>query len=757
MNLPQYIQRFFKNDTNAAAIMPTKSLVSKNNQKKKVFQSEKYISDWKKAINAASVAPYKKKDLVAIIEQITFDGHLRAQLQTRQNGTLAESFVLQNPIDPPTEKLLKVIVRTILDSLFWWASAIEIADISNYYVLPPAYIVPEEDSLSIDGNSLLPAKNYENLLVFANPEASQGLLSIAARYVLYKGFSLSDWSRHSELFGMPFLVLKTPVNDSVGLQSRHKALSEFGSNAYVILDPDEELTALDPKTSGNPYEIYLKMIQFCDEQISKCIVGQTGTSDTKSFVGSAEVQERILDWYIEADMLYVSEIMNEKVLPFLANKGLVAQNERFEWLYFQQKKAEKKPEETKQQYKHQPCQHEGTYESYLLSLKKKALTFLNEQVFNFDFEDFWEKQDDSLFNYYLNDFQKPIEDLLSDTAYPKLQAQFLQNAYEFALAKTATFLANSEGLSKAEAKSIFAKMERYTETEKTQFALAIQAAEEWQEILKDKDLFPNLEYRAVGDENTRESHQQLSGIIKPIEDAFWGKYYPPIDYRCRCSVRQHQADAKITKNLPEKLPKVAKGLDHNPGQTGQAFNFSHPYFENASKKALANVAEYSQYDKAYRKEYFDVKTGGYLVAHKQADKKDLKENLMVGRILAENDYAVEIQKHIQKDDAKNPELVVNKEISDLKTPDLSKYKSLASGIKGRMKSGDSQKIKFTVIYIEDTKADLEKDMMYGIRNGFTHSKQEKVIIVWKGKTCEITRRMYEDGAVLDTLKSVYEK
>jgi len=206
------------------------------------------------------------------------------------------------------------------------------------------------------------------------------------------------------------------------------------------------------------------------------------------------------------------------------------------------------------------------------------------QVFGFDFDDFWKNPDDRLFNHYLNEFQKPIEDLLKDTDYPELQAKFAQNAYAFALAKASTFFEKSKKLSKADTKALFLKMERHNDTEKVQFALSIQAAEEWQAYLQDADTFPNLEYRAVMDENTRESHAQLNGIIKPIKDDFWSRYFPPIDYRCRCTLRQHGKNAKITEKLPENLPKIPKGLDHNPGTTGEAFNTRHPYFENINSK-----------------------------------------------------------------------------------------------------------------------------------------------------------------------------
>lgn len=54
----------------------------------------------------------------------------------------------------------------------------------------------------------------------------------------------------------------------------------------------------------------------------------------------------------------------------------------------------------------------------------------------------------------------------------------------------------------------------------------------WQEYESNSDLYPNLEYRTQGDSKVRPEHQSLNGIIKPINDPFWDKYFPPNGWRC---------------------------------------------------------------------------------------------------------------------------------------------------------------------------------------------------------------------------------
>jgi SPP1 gp7 family putative phage head morphogenesis protein len=357
---------------------------------------------------------------------------------------------------------------------------------------------------------------------------------------------------------------------------------------------------------------------------------------------------------------------------------------------------------------------------------------LNYLVFDFDFGTFWENQDDSLFNYYLNQFQTPIEDLLNKEEYPELFAKFKQNAYEFALAKASTFIEKSKGMSRAEAKTLLEKMNRHNETEKIQFALAVQAAQEWQEILKDAETTPNLEYRAVLDENTRESHASLNGIIKPIKDEFWNSYFPPIDYRCRCSVRQLNSKAKITQTLPENLPAIPKGLGHNPGESGQAFNFAHTYFDNTNDTALKNVQKYAAYSEQYKKEYFDIKTGGYLVVNKKANTKTLEANLLAGKVLAKNGYTVEVNKE------ELAGYTINGSLSELKTPTTKNAEKIIynSIKKAKERSGLNE----CVVFLSAKKYNIEK-LLFGLEKAFESKKSfQKIIIIRGEKTAEITRK-----------------
>ena len=67
----------------------------------------------------------------------------------------------------------------------------------------------------------------------------------------------------------------------------------------------------------------------------------------------------------------------------------------------------------------------------------------------------------------------------------------------------------------------------------------------WQDIEDQKDVTPYLQYVTAGDDRVRPEHEELEGIIEPVDSPFWTQYYPPNGWNCRCSVDQisdRQAD-----------------------------------------------------------------------------------------------------------------------------------------------------------------------------------------------------------------------
>lgn len=95
----------------------------------------------------------------------------------------------------------------------------------------------------------------------------------------------------------------------------------------------------------------------------------------------------------------------------------------------------------------------------------------------------------------------------------------------------------------------------------------------WQQQQRNKDKRQYLMYSAINDSRVRPSHLALNRIVLPIDHPFWLTHYPPVGYRCRCTVislTEKQA-LKYGITPDDKLPEVAEALDwsSHPLQFGE--------------------------------------------------------------------------------------------------------------------------------------------------------------------------------------------
>lgn len=116
----------------------------------------------------------------------------------------------------------------------------------------------------------------------------------------------------------------------------------------------------------------------------------------------------------------------------------------------------------------------------------------------------------------------------------------------------------------------------------TEYDTAVRRAHlaaDWQRFEDEKDVLPNLEWKPSTSPNPGEDHKPYWGTILPVDHEFWNQHRPGDRWNCKCSLRN--TDKQRTAIPVEHFYKNTgpqKGLDTNPGTTGEIFSTSHPYF-----------------------------------------------------------------------------------------------------------------------------------------------------------------------------------
>ena len=175
----------------------------------------------------------------------------------------------------------------------------------------------------------------------------------------------------------------------------------------------------------------------------------------------------------------------------------------------------------------------------------------------------------------------------------ELLTELRENVYMFSAAKTynevkeiSALLTDGEGVKtfnqfKKDALSIY---ETYNvDYLKTEYNTAVgqgTMAVKWNEIEKNKEFLPLLQYSAIGD--ACDICGPLDGMVAPVDDPVWDSVMPLNHFNCLCTVLQlddgnvTEGNASLVAGVEEKMQPL---FVNNAGKTGQVFTKDHPYFD----------------------------------------------------------------------------------------------------------------------------------------------------------------------------------
>lgn len=265
---------------------------------------------------------------------------------------------------------------------------------------------------------------------------------------------------------------------------------------------------------------------------------------------------------------------------------------------------------------------------------------------------------------------------------------------------------------------------------------AAQMANKWQKIQAEKELFPSLRYRTTGDGKVRDEHVMLNGVVKPIDDPFWGIYYPPNGWRCRCDVVQTAEKATQDKITDFDAP----DMPGNVGADEEIFTNNHKFFKllKTNDRAVRNN-ELMKLNAPYDLKY-ENKKGKKLRESIFADKNGISQNRESATLVIDNlNLNVTIEAHLNGriiKNHKNAEYKIEGKKADLKTPDKSSYKNV-------LKKAAAQNCEYVVVNL-GTNKDTIDSARHLIRNILKHKNVhltiKKVIIISKNNEVSIYKR-----------------
>lgn len=111
-----------------------------------------------------------------------------------------------------------------------------------------------------------------------------------------KSFTLASWLAFAEVYGMPLRVATydPEVMSQPEINALKIALANIGHDAAAMIPEGSKIEILDGRRpNANGKNIYEGLANYWDAQLSKCVLGQTMTTDDGSSKAQAEVHDRV--------------------------------------------------------------------------------------------------------------------------------------------------------------------------------------------------------------------------------------------------------------------------------------------------------------------------------------------------------------------------------------------------------------------------------------------------------------------------------
>lgn len=301
------------------------------------------IADYTAAIRVAENVDFPRRyKLYDMYADILMDSHLSCVVEKRRNAVLCSDIEFRRdgkPDDRVNEQIrspwFSRLVSDIIDARFWGFTLCQFfkdGEWIDYNLIPRKHADPVRRIILRHQTDItgIAWDEYPDLLFVGRPD-DLGLLAKAAPWVIYKRNTTGDWSQFSEIFGMPIQEYTYDTDDE---GSRERAISDaanVGSLATFVHGKDTSLNLIEAGNKTGSADVYERLCERCNNEISKLILGNTLTTESSDTGTQAlgTVHKKVEDKIAQADRLYILDVLNYDAADILERMGIATDGGEF--------------------------------------------------------------------------------------------------------------------------------------------------------------------------------------------------------------------------------------------------------------------------------------------------------------------------------------------------------------------------------------------------------------------------------------------
>ena len=316
------------------------------------MQFAKTLEDWKSAIYLATdrFEP-NRAPLKELYDNMDLDLHLTSVIESRNAFTQRNPFKIVSNSGQENKDLSWFFERTwfedfieyVLTYRYKGTQLIELYDtdpvtqeLANVDIIPISHFNPVKGIILKNAGDTqgLPYRSgsLANFYIQVGKNRDLGMYKTMCPNVLAKKLGIGSWLDFIEKYGVPPLFFTTDREDDGYLEKIKQAALMFRSS-NVLIGTGNDKAEIGQSNLGKP-EMFDGLAERVNSEVSKKILGGSGLTDEKAFVGSTDIQYKIAKDRFEKDKLLVKNIINQQLIPRLIKISpvyLPLQNHFFEW------------------------------------------------------------------------------------------------------------------------------------------------------------------------------------------------------------------------------------------------------------------------------------------------------------------------------------------------------------------------------------------------------------------------------------------
>lgn len=802
-------------------------------KRQSVVYQEKDLTDWQRAVTAATDPDDPRRGLLyRFYQNLYLDEHLQTTIDNRVLPVQQSEFRMEDKNGTENEEAKKLLDRPwFLDLIrYCFLSQVQgptLVDISNLnenmeiagieeipqsnFIAQSGIIINEESDKT--GTSYKDGALEPYYVQFGN-DWKLGMLNELAIVLMAKKLGMGSWMSYIDKYGVPPVFIVTQRMDATRRDELFDMMQNFRSNFFTVLQGQETIE-YGKEAGGNATNAFEPLMSRCDNQISKRLLGQTGTTTNGPYEGTSQVHERVERTRHEADKMLFMFYFNYIIIPKLvkispvykplenltlkwddtetmSSKDYIDSIQKLSYTFdFDYKEVAKRtglpilgqkvsannggqtggpiPEPTPDPDKSQKKKSEANVDVIAPVMSAGNFGNIMERVAQlvYDKKVKTGQIDAELFQQTYKQLResasKGWEDDFFDYSTPSAEtAQAMrENIFWFSGAKTFQQL-----------KELNARLTDEN-GKRVSFNDFKKAAQEVNEKY-------NINY-LTAEYDTAFSSAQMAGKWAGYEQDT--KMYPNLKYVCVDDSHTRAAHAALDGTIKpvndpfwntfyppngfrcrchveqtdetESAVVPNEPIDYrfanNVGKTGEVFTVMHPYF-SMPQKELSRIRKETELNKLYAPYHKDAKSEVRI--NDFADRKDLEANIKNARVIASQlDMSVKIRPHINEDGIRNPEYLLDNKLADLKNI------TSTGGVRHGLSSSYRQKCKYTVFNLDGLEnagsGEIHRKLV-GIMNKDFKYKDMEMIFKRGDRAVKVTWANVTEGTDIDLLKRLEE-